>query len=140
MTKAGYSNDIQYSHSSTLKTLEELYGVGPLSNASQTGYSSANDLGNLFKPGVLSRDHNHDHDSFQEGDRGLSDLAFSLAVNNEMHEAGNLTTTARFDSSNFLTGLLPGASHTTMAQDFGLLLPGHHHHRGNDGDAAGYDL
>jgi hypothetical protein len=138
LAKAGYSNDIRYSHSSTLKTLEELYGVGALSNASQTGYFSANDLGNLFKPGVLSR--GHDHDSFQEGDRGLFDLAFSLAMNNEPHEAGNLTPTARFDGSNVFTGLLPGVSHTTIDPDNGLVFPGHHHHRSNDGDAAGYDL
>lgn len=46
---AGYSNSIQYSHSSTLRTLEEIFGVGPcLANA-----CNATDLSDLFRPGVF---------------------------------------------------------------------------------------
>ncbi len=41
----GYSNTIRYTHSSTLRTLEEIFGVTPLlGDASQ-----ANDLRDLFK-------------------------------------------------------------------------------------------
>jgi hypothetical protein len=41
----GYSNTIRYTHSSTLRTLEEIFGVGPLLGAA----ASAADLRDLFK-------------------------------------------------------------------------------------------
>jgi len=40
----GYSNAIPYTHSSTLRTLEEIYGVSPLLGAAQ----NATDLSDLF--------------------------------------------------------------------------------------------
>jgi Phosphoesterase family len=47
---AGYSNSIQYSHSSTLLTMQEIFGVGPcLADA-----CNATDLSDLFQPGVIS--------------------------------------------------------------------------------------
>ncbi len=47
---AGYSNSIQYSHSSTLLTFQEIFGVGPcLADA-----CNATDLSDLFQPGVIS--------------------------------------------------------------------------------------
>lgn len=46
---AGYSNTIQYSHSSTLLTFQEIFGVGPcLADA-----CNATDLSDLFLPGVI---------------------------------------------------------------------------------------
>lgn len=42
--KAGYSNTIAYSHGSTLRTLQEIFGVGPLLGSAAT----ATDLGDLF--------------------------------------------------------------------------------------------
>jgi hypothetical protein len=41
----GYSNTIQYTHSSTLRTLEEIFGVTPLLGDA----ANANDLSDLFK-------------------------------------------------------------------------------------------
>ena len=40
----GYSNALHYTHSSTLRTLEEIYGVSPLLGAAQ----NATDLSDLF--------------------------------------------------------------------------------------------
>jgi len=40
----GYSNRIQYTHSSTLRTVEEIFGVSPLLG----GAASATDLSDLF--------------------------------------------------------------------------------------------
>jgi phospholipase C len=46
---AGYSNSIKYSHSSTLLTLQEIFGVGPcLADA-----CNATDLSDLFLSGVI---------------------------------------------------------------------------------------
>ena len=40
----GYSNTIAYSHSSTLRTMQEIFGVGPLLR----GAAKATSLGDLF--------------------------------------------------------------------------------------------
>ncbi|MBV8864444.1 MAG: PEP-CTERM sorting domain-containing protein [Acidobacteriaceae bacterium] len=44
-----YTNDILYTHSSDLLTMEEIYGVGPCLR----GACTANDLSDLFKPGSI---------------------------------------------------------------------------------------
>lgn len=44
---AGYSNSIAYDHSSTLKTIQEIFGLTPLLRAA--GDSSTQDLSDLFK-------------------------------------------------------------------------------------------
>jgi phospholipase C len=44
--KAGYSNSIHYDHSSLLKTLQEIFGVGPLLR--HAGDPSTSDLSDLF--------------------------------------------------------------------------------------------
>jgi len=41
----GYSNTIQYTHSSTLRTLEEIFGLTPLLGDA----ANASDLSDLFK-------------------------------------------------------------------------------------------
>jgi len=46
--KRAYSNSIHYDHSSTLKTLQEIFQVGPLLGAA--GDTQTNDLSDLFKP------------------------------------------------------------------------------------------
>ena len=48
--KAGYSNSIQYNHSSTVRTLQEIFGVSPLLGSS----ASSTDLSDLFDPAALS--------------------------------------------------------------------------------------
>jgi len=49
LKSAGYSNTIQYSHNSTLLTLEEIFGVGPCLG----GACGATDLSDFFAPGVF---------------------------------------------------------------------------------------
>jgi phosphatidylinositol-3-phosphatase len=44
--KVGYSNSIHYDHSSTLKTLQEIFGVTPLLGAAAD--PATNDLSDLF--------------------------------------------------------------------------------------------
>jgi len=46
--KSAYSNSIPYDHSSTLKTIQEIFGVTPLLGAA--GYPETLDLSDLFKP------------------------------------------------------------------------------------------
>ena len=51
-----YSNAIQYSHSSTLRTMQEIFGVDPLHGYSWLGdASSATDLSDLFKPDSIDK-------------------------------------------------------------------------------------
>ena len=45
--KTAYSNSIHYDHSSTLKTLQEIFQVGPLLGAAAD--PETNDLSDLFK-------------------------------------------------------------------------------------------
>jgi phosphatidylinositol-3-phosphatase len=45
--KTAYSNSIHYDHSSTLKTLQEIFGVGPLLGAAAE--PATNDLSDLFR-------------------------------------------------------------------------------------------
>ncbi len=46
-----YTNNILYTHSSDLLTMEEIYGVGPC----LSGACGANDLSDLFKPGAIPK-------------------------------------------------------------------------------------
>jgi hypothetical protein len=50
LAKGGaFSDSIDYTHSSTLRTLQEIFGVGPfLGDAAR-----ASDLSDLFQPGVI---------------------------------------------------------------------------------------
>ena len=52
--KKAYSNSIHYDHSSTLKTLEEIFGVQPLLGAAANGQT--NDLSDFFKGGNGNND------------------------------------------------------------------------------------
>jgi hypothetical protein len=97
----------------------------------------------------------------------VSGLTVHLTGTNEAHESVNLTTTG-FNGSYSFTRLLPGVCNITITPprglrndfttttgardditlgvdqtiaglDFGLLLPKHHHHRGNHGEPSGDD-
>jgi hypothetical protein len=48
-----YSNTIQYSHSSTLRTLQEIFNVDPPRYPGLGGAAIATDLSDLFKPGAV---------------------------------------------------------------------------------------
>ena len=126
LAKAGYSNNDLYSHSSTLKTLEEIEGVGPFLGGA--GNPGVNDLSNLFQPGVLTPStlkgtvyiDLQDLGSFQKGDPGVSGLTVQLTGTNEAGEAVNLSTTTSFNGSYSFTGLLPGVYNITIGHVSGL--------------------
>ena len=44
-----FSDSINYAHSSTLRTLQEIFGVGPFLGDA----ANARDLSDLFQPGVI---------------------------------------------------------------------------------------
>jgi hypothetical protein len=128
LANAGSSNSVQYSHSSVLKTLEEIEGVGALSNASTTGYFSTNDLSGLFKPGVLTPStisgtvflDPHDIGVFKPGDMGLSGVTVTLTGINNAGEVVKLTTKTAADGSYSFDGLLPGVYSITVSHVKGL--------------------
>jgi hypothetical protein len=121
LAKAGFSNNTLYTHSSTLKTLEEIEGVGPfLGGAANPG---VNDLSALFLPGVLSPStltgkvflDLHDLGAFQNGDPGLPGVTVFLTGINEANQAVSLQTTTALDGSYSFSGLLPGVYTITIA-------------------------
>jgi hypothetical protein len=126
LAKAGYSNDVVYSHSATLKTLQEIEGVGPFLGGA--GEPATNDLSDLFLPGVLTPStlkgkvyiDLHDLSSFHRGDPGVSGLTVYLTGITEANETVNLTTTTRSNGSYSFTGLLPGVYTITIARVPGL--------------------
>jgi hypothetical protein len=126
LAKAGTSNNVLYSHSSVLKTLEEIEGVGPLSDANQlpTGnYFNANDLSGLFLPGVLTPSALQGK-AFLEvkglGDIGLDGLTVHLTGKNEAGEVVDLTTKTGLNGSYSFAGLLPGTYNITIEAVPGL--------------------
>ena len=48
-----YSNTIQYSHSSFLRTMQEIFNVDPPRYTGLGGAATATDLSDLFKPGAI---------------------------------------------------------------------------------------
>jgi hypothetical protein len=126
LAKAGFSDNLLYTHSSTLKTLEEIEGVGPFLGGA--GNAGTNDLSDLFMPGVLTPStltgtvfiDQHDSGVFQTGDPGVSGLTVHLTGTNEAHQTVNLTTKTAFDGSYSFTGLLPGVYDITITPPDGL--------------------
>ena len=126
LAKAGHFNDVPYSHSSTLKTLEEIEGVGPfLGGAANPG---TNDLRDLFLPGVLTPSSlkgkvfidRNDLGVFQSGDPGVAGVTVTLTGTNEAGQAVTLTTTTGSDGSYSFAGLLPGVYSIKIAPVEGL--------------------
>jgi len=128
LAKAGFSNNVVYSHSSVLKTLEEIEGVGALSNASQTGYFGANDLSALFLPGVLTPSSvsgtgfidQHNTGVFQNGDPVVPNVTVTLTGLNEAGQSISLTTTTAADGTYSFSGLLPGFYTVTISSVSGF--------------------
>jgi hypothetical protein len=126
-----YDSTLTYTHSSDLKSMEELFGVyGPgggfLGDANTPG---TNDLSDLFKPGALTQSTQEGIasvvlqgvGSFRLGDPGLSGLTVTLTgISSVNHQAVNLTTTTSYDGSYSFTGLLPGTNTRTIAPAPGL--------------------
>jgi len=126
LAKAGYSNNVLYTHSSTLKTLEEIEGVGPFLGGA--GNAGTNDLSDLFLPGVLTPStlngmvfiDPHNVGSIQNGAAGVSDVAVFLTGTNEAGQTVNFTTRTALDGSYSFAGLLPGVYTVTIAAVEGL--------------------
>jgi hypothetical protein len=113
-----YNSTLQYTHSSDLKSLEELFGVsapggGFLGDANTAG---TNDLRDMFVPGVFApstlggtvfKNSGQDH-QVEAG------LIIELTGLNDAHQVVHLTTTTRADGSYSFTGLLPGTYKVTV--------------------------
>jgi hypothetical protein len=126
-----YNSTLQYTHSSDLKSMEELFGVyapggGFLGDANKPG---TNDLSALFKPGALKLSTLEGlafidlpgTGSFKNGDPGVSGLTVTLTGTNSINgQAVHLTTTTSFDGSYSFTGLLPGTYTITITTPPGL--------------------
>jgi hypothetical protein len=126
-----YDSTLTYTHSSDLKSLEELFGVyapggGFLGYANTPG---TNDLSDLFEPGALQPSTPKGKDpiglqgfgSVRLGDPGLSGLLVTLTgINGVNHQAVNFTTEMSYDGSQSLTGLVPGTYTMTISPPQGL--------------------
>jgi hypothetical protein len=126
LARAGHFNSTMYTHSSTLKTLEEIEGVSPfLGGAGNTG---TNDLSDLFMPGVLTPStlqgrafiDLHGTGVFQNGDPAVSGATVFLTGTNEAGETVHLTTTTNANGTYSFTGLLPGTYDIRIAHVSGL--------------------
>jgi hypothetical protein len=114
-----FNSTLTYTHSSDLKSLQELFGVaGPgggfLGDANTPG---THDLSDLFKKGALKSStlegraffDLHQSGVFQNGDPGISGLTVTLTgVNSVNGQSVNLTTTTNFNGHYAFHGLLPG--------------------------------
>jgi hypothetical protein len=120
-----FKSTLRYTHSSDLKSLEELFGVyapggGFLGDANTPG---TNDLSDLFKPGALKLSTLEGEafidtpgtGTFKKGDPGVSGLTVTLTGTNSVNgQAVNLTTKTSFNGTYSFTNLLPGTYTITI--------------------------
>jgi hypothetical protein len=113
-----YNSTLAYTHSSDLKSMQELFGVsapggGFLGDANAPG---TNDLSDFFVPGVftpstlggtLSKNSGNDH-------QVVAGQTIVLTGVNDAGQAITLTTTTGADGSYTFTGLLPGTYSVTV--------------------------
>jgi hypothetical protein len=117
-----YTNHIPYTHSSDLKSLEELWevsapGGGFLGDANTPG---THDLSNLFKPGALNPTELGGKVTLDEkGHPGVSGLTVFLTGKDEFGQNVSRTTTTASDGSYSFAGLLPGTYTIRIANDPG---------------------
>jgi hypothetical protein len=126
-----YDSTLPYTHSSDLKSMEELFGVyGPggqfLGDANTPG---TNDLSNLFVAGALTPSTLKGRayldlarsGSFQKGDPGVAGLIVTLTGTNSVNEQSvDLTTTTNRNGFYSFAGLLPGSYTITVTAPPGL--------------------
>jgi hypothetical protein len=112
-----FNSTLAYTHSSDLKSLQELFGVsapggGFLGDANTPG---TNDLADMFVPGVFTpstlggtvfKNSGNDH----QVEAGLT---VELTGTNNANQTVSLTTTTGADGSYTFTGLLPGTYNVT---------------------------
>ncbi len=107
-----YDSTLTYTHSSDLKSLQEIFGVYPPGGGflAGAGAPGTNDLSDMFVPGVFSpssisgtvfKNSGADH----QVEAGLTIV---LTGTNDAGQVVTLTTTTAADGSYSFTGLLPG--------------------------------
>jgi hypothetical protein len=113
-----YNSTLVYTHSSDLKSMQELFGVsapggGFLGDANTPG---TNDLSDMFVPGVFTpstlggtvfKNSGADH-------KGVGGLTVVLTGVNDAGQTITLTTTTAADGSYTFAGLLPGTYNVTV--------------------------
>jgi hypothetical protein len=112
-----YNSTLAYTHSSDLKSLQELFGVsapggGFLGNVSATG---TNDLSDMFVPGLFTPS-SLGGTVFKgpgKSHQGVAGLTIVLTGVNNAGQTITMTTTTAADGSYTFTGLLPGTYSVT---------------------------
>ena len=113
-----YNSTLAYTHSSDLKSMQELFGVsapggGFLGDANTPG---THDLSDMFVPGVFTpstlggtvfKNSGNDH-------KVVAGLTIVLTGTNDAGQTVTLTTTTDADGSYTFTGLLPGTYNVTV--------------------------
>jgi hypothetical protein len=113
-----YNSTQAYTHSSDLKSMQELFGVfapggGFLGDANTPG---TNDLSDMFVPGVFTpstlggtvfKNSGNDH-------KAVAGLTIEITGINDANEVVHPTTTTGADGTYTFTGLLPGTYHVTV--------------------------
>jgi hypothetical protein len=87
LAKPGYASTIQFTHSSTLRTMQEIFGVQPFLRAAAT----SNDLSDLFDLGSSCGDGGTAGDS-GGGDSGGADSGGSTCLHDECATGNRLTS------------------------------------------------
>jgi hypothetical protein len=113
-----FNSTLPYTHSSDLKTLQELFGVsapggGFLGDANTPG---TNDLSDMFVPGVFTPSTLRGTVFKNSGNDGqvVAGLTIELTGINDANQAVDLTTTTAADGSYAFAGLLPGTYSVTV--------------------------
>jgi hypothetical protein len=158
-----YTNNIQYTHSSDLKSLEQLWevpapGGGFLGDANTPG---TNNLSDLFKQGALNPTELAGKVTLdKKGHPGAAGLTVTLKGTDDLGQTVLRTTTTALDGTYSFTGLLAGtyeitvtpapgtksepadrdhivlhSGHTKDNVNFSLVALDHHHHH-HDGDGS----
>ncbi|MBO0697083.1 MAG: carboxypeptidase regulatory-like domain-containing protein [Zavarzinella sp.] len=113
-----FNSTLTYTHSSDLKTMQELFGVsapggGFLGDANTPG---TNDLSDMFVPGVFAPSSVGGRVVKNSGrdDQPSGGITIVLTGINNANEAVTLTTTTAADGSYSFSGLLPGTYSVTV--------------------------